>query len=250
MPRYAALIEYDGSAYHGFQRQREGEPTVQGELEKAIKLLAQENITITGAGRTDSGVHALGQVIAFPTEWRHEALALLKALNVHLPDDIVILKIEEVPTQFHPRFSARRRTYRYQIINEERRRPLYRRYWWQVRKRLNITWMNRAAHHLLGSHDFATFGNAPQGDNTVRQLFKADWQRHGPELTFEIQANAFLYRMVRSLVGSLRLVGDGTWTVEEFVTAFEACERKWSGATAPAHGLYLTSVMYEEALFD
>ena len=127
MPPYAALIEYDGTAYHGFQRQREGEPTVQSEIEQALLKLSEEPVTIAGAGRTDSGVHALGQVIAFPIDWQHGNLALMNAINVHLPDDIAILKIKEVQNQFHPRFSARRRTYRYQIINESERRPLRRR---------------------------------------------------------------------------------------------------------------------------
>jgi len=245
LPKFAAQIEYDGAAYHGFQRQAEGQPTIQGELEQTLAKVTQKSITITGAGRTDSGVHALGQVISFTTDWQHETGALQRALNVNLPEDIVILQLKQVASSFHPRFDARRRAYHYKIHNAECRSPLQRRTSWHVRQPLNVDDMNQAAQTLVGTHDFATFGQPPQGNNTVRELFATKWQKQSHELTFDIEANAFLYRMVRSLVGSLKLVGDGSWTVDDFVAAFHACDRDRAGMTAPPQGLYLISVTYD-----
>jgi tRNA pseudouridine38-40 synthase len=246
LPRYYALVEYDGSAYYGFQRQREGQPTIQAELESALGHVGHRPIAITGAGRTDSGVHALGQVITFNVEWQHGSEALQRALNANLPADIAILQLNEVSSTFHPRFDARRRTYAYYVYNAAVRSPLRQQRSWHVLRPLDVKGMNQAAAHLIGVHDFATFGQPPQGENSVREVFTAGWQ--GPKdelLVFSITANAFLYRMVRSLVGSLKLVGEGAWTVEDFVAALQARDRSRSGAPAPAHGLYLVSVAYD-----
>lgn len=248
MQRYRALVEYDGTAYYGFQRQREEQPTVQGELEKALQRITRRSVTVTGAGRTDSGVHALGQVISFTIEWRHGVAALQRALNSYLPADIAIIQIEEVALTFHPRFDARRRAYQYYIYNAPERRPLCRLYNWHVRRPLDVEKMDRAAHCLVGVHDFATFGRPTQGESTVREVFKACCRREEEMILFSIVANAFLYRMVRSIVGSLKTVGTGTWTVEDFVVAFQACERRCSATAAPPQGLYLVSVTYEDEL--
>jgi tRNA pseudouridine38-40 synthase len=242
--RYRALIEYDGTDYYGFQRQRETHPSVQGELEKAITHLAQQPSSVIGAGRTDSGVHALGQVISFDLDWPHGTNALQRAINANLPADIVILQLEQASPTFHPRYDARRRSYVYHIFNAAVRSPVRRFRSWHVRQPLNVDKMNQAARHLLGQHDFATFGQPPQGENRVREVFQAEWQRDREFLLFTIEANAFLYRMVRSLVGSLKLVGDGSWTVEDFVAAFRSCDRSQSGTVAPPQGLYLKSVTY------
>lgn len=242
--RYRALIEYDGTDYFGFQRQREQFPTIQGELEKALAQLAEAPVTITGAGRTDSGVHALGQVISFDFRWRHGAAALQRAFNANLPSDIVILELQEAEPDFHPRFDAKRRTYRYYIYNAAVRSPIRRRESWHVRRPLNLERMNQAATSLLGVHDFATFGQPPQGTNTVREVFQAFWQKQKPYLVFTIQANAFLYRMVRSLVGSMKLVGEDSWQVSGFVDAFSGCDRSLGGMTAPPTGLFLVEVTY------
>jgi tRNA pseudouridine38-40 synthase len=191
-------------------------------------------------------VHALGQVISFSVDWRHGREDLQNALNAHLQQDIVILQLNQVPASFHPRFQARKRVYRYQIFNaDQHRSPTRRLYSWHVRRPLDIVKMNKAAQQLIGQHDFATFGQPPKGTNTVRTVFAAEWQRQGPELQFSVAANAFLQRMVRSLVGSLKLVGDGTWTVADFAAAFTACERSKAGKTAPAQGLTLISVIYD-----
>ncbi len=243
MPRYKALVAYDGTAYSGYQRQLE-QPTVQGELERALYNITRQAITVIGAGRTDSGVHALGQVIAFDSDWVHGTEVMQRALNARLPEDIVLLELTEAGSDFHPRFDARRRSYRYYIYNQAIRHPRYRRQSWHIRRPLDMERMNEAAVFLVGEHDFATFGQPPQGENTVRHVFFARWQREEPFLTFFIEANAFLYRMVRSLVGTMKLVGDGSMTVEAFAQAMEAQDRGRAGQTAPPQALFLEAVTY------
>lgn len=243
MPRYKALVAYDGTAYNGFQRQLD-QPTIQGELEQAIHKIFRRPVTVIGAGRTDSGVHALGQVVAFDLDWPHGEAALLRALNANLPDDIGIQELTEAPPDFHPRFDARRRAYVYNIYNYKVPHPLFRHQSWHVIRPLALERMNEAAVTILGEHDFATFGQPPQGENTVRYVFSAEWHQKDSFHTFTIEANAFLYRMVRSLVGSMKLVGEGSWTVEAFVTALAAKDRSQAGQTAPPQGLFLQSVTY------
>lgn len=250
MPQYAALITYDGTAYAGFQRQRQGQPTIQSAVEQALYRIARKSIIITGAGRTDSGVHALGQVISFTIEWPHKTAALQRAINVNLPADIAVLQLKELSFPFHPRFDARRRAYEYRIFNMPTRSPHCRLNSWHVPQPLHGARMNEAAQLLLGVHDFATFGQPPQGKNTVRELFAAHWRYQDETLVFFVEANAFLYRMVRSLVGSLKLVGEGRWTVDDFGAALRARNRRKAAKTAPAHGLFLVSVTYEDLKFD
>lgn len=244
---FRATVQYDGTAYLGFQRQRSGN-SIQAELENALAQLAGYPVRVTGAGRTDSGVHALGQVVSFTIDWpeAHGTLALLRAINAGMPDDIAIVALAEAPPGFHPRFDAHRRTYAYYLYVNPIRQPLLRNRAWQVRRSLDIAAMNAAAASILGSHDFATFGRPPVGDNTVREVYEANWQVVGEMLVFRITANAFLNRMVRSLVGSLKEVGTGKWSVEDFEAALAARDRKRSATAAPAHGLYLVSVEYED----
>lgn len=244
LKRYLVLVEYDGSNYFGFQRQREGFPTIQGELETVLSELTQCPVTITGAGRTDSGVHALGQVISFTIEWRHETRALQRAMNANLPEDIVIKQVQAVDPGFHPRFDATRRGYRYYIYNAETRSPLHRGRSWHVRQVLDLPLLNEASAMLIGVHDFATFGLPPQGERTVREVFHAEWKCENEFTVFIIEANAFLYRMVRSLVGSLVKVGTKKWLVSDFEEVFESRDRNRSGAAAPPQGLYLASITY------
>jgi tRNA pseudouridine38-40 synthase len=246
LPYYYALVEYDGTDYYGFQRQRENQPTIQGKIEQVLTQLAGNPIQILAAGRTDSGVHAMGQVITFTIEdWRHGTEALQRAINANLPTTIAILKLLELASPLHPRYDARRRAYEYLICRTPVRRPMQRLYSWHVPQPLDVSEMNRAAASLIGVHNFATFGQPPQGDNCVRELFAATWQQRDERLAFFIEANAFLYRMVRSIVGSLKLVGEASWTVEDFVAAFQARDRSRSGMAAPPQGLYLVSVTYE-----
>jgi tRNA pseudouridine38-40 synthase len=241
--RYRAQVEYDGTAYFGFQRQL-NQPTIQEELEKSISRIAGEFVNIIFAGRTDSGVHAIGQVIAFQVEWTHGLRALTNAVNANLPADISIRNVEKADEDFHPRFDAKRRRYRYFIYNGPIRSPRKRLYSWHVKKELRVESMNLAAEGIIGQHDFGTFGQAPQGANTVREVFNSLWRRHGDCVQFDIEANAFLYRMVRSLVGSMKQIGEGSWTVERFNETLESGERNQAGQSAPAHGLFLMSVMY------
>ena len=242
--RYCAVIEYDGTNYYGFQRQRE-EPTVQGELERAISVISGQEISVIGAGRTDSGVHAVGQVVAFDLDWNHGHDALHRAMNATLAADVSVARLSETREDFHPRFDAKRRAFEYYIYNKPVRSATYRRMSWHISRPLDVEQMNRAGKVIIGSHDFATFGQPPKGQNSVRQVFWAEWYWRGELLVFKIEANAFLYRMVRSLVGSIKAIGDGSWNLEEFVAAFKACDRSRAGQTAPPHGLFLTSVNYE-----
>lgn len=245
--RFCAVVEYDGTDFAGFQRQRDEFRTVQGELESALGRLGQGKIPVLAAGRTDSGVHATGQVISFDLAWKHELPKLLLAINTQLPWDVAIRSVKPVEATFHPRFDARRRAYRYHVYycDDRARRPLMRHRKWQVFKPLDLDAMNEAASYLVGEMDFATFGMPPQGNNTVREIFSAEWAQSENEFTFFVEANAFLYRMVRSIVGSLKLVGDGSWRVEEFKNALHAMNRQRSAAVAPAWGLYLVSVQYD-----
>ena len=245
MPTYAALIAYDGTEYHGFQRQVESQPTVQSTIEESLSRLAPQPVTLLGSGRTDSGVHAVGQVISFSLAWRHSSEDLHRAQNANLPEDIAILQLKQVSSSFHPRFDAQRRAYEYTVYDGSIRHPLKRQFSWHVNRKLDEAKMNQAAKYLLGVHNFATFGQPPQGSNFVRELFMAEWTRSDCDLTFRIEANAFLYRMVRSIVGSLKLVGEGTWSTEEFVEAFKAQNRHECGTVAPPQGLCLVSVTYK-----
>jgi tRNA pseudouridine38-40 synthase len=207
--------------------------------------VAHKFVPIVGAGRTDAGVHAIGQVISFDLEWQHSADALQKALNANLEEAIVVNAIREASVDFHPRYDAKRRAYRYTILNTALRQPLRRLTCWHVQRLLDVQSMNEAAGSLIGTWDFATFGQPPRGENSVRQVFQAYWEAEPPLLTFTIEANAFLYRMVRSIVGTLKQVGDGSLEVEAFVKAFKSAERKYAGPTAPPQGLVLTNVKYE-----
>lgn len=246
--RYRAIVEYDGSAYFGFQRQRAGTPSIQGTIEEVLAGLAGQPVTVTGAGRTDTGVHATGQVIGFTIDWpeKHGIAALQRAINANLPADIAILALSPATPDFHPRYDARWRTYEYCICNAPARRPLSRQRAWFVSRELDVARMNQAAALLVGEHDFATFGQPPAGDNTVREVREAQWRRESEWLTFRITANAFLYRMVRGLVGSLKRVGTGSWTVTEFGQALDARDRRRCATVAPAHGLCLANVDYDD----
>ena len=243
--RLLAVVEYDGTDYLGFQVQAQG-PTVQGEIERALAAVTQEKIRVVGAGRTDAGVHAQGQVIAFDTAWRHPVEELQRALNAVLPEDIVVRELRPVARGFHPRFDAASREYRYTIFNQPLRSPLARRFAYHFSQPLDVPAMNEAASSLVGSHDFASFGRAPQGDNTVREVYRARWTETEPFVYFDIVANAFLYRMVRSLVGTLLLVGTGELSPAEFEGILRSADRSRAGQAAPAHGLCLMKVNYSE----
>jgi len=240
-----ATVEYDGTDYYGFQWQAD-RPTVQGELERALAAITQEMIRITAAGRTDAGVHARGQVIAFHTQWRHPLADLERALNALLAKDVAVRELSLAEEGFHPRFSARSREYRYTIFNQPLRSPLARRFAYHYPYPLDVEAMDQAAGVLIGTHDFATFGQPPQGENTVRRVLRAGCSQEGPFVYFDIEANAFLQRMVRSIVGTLLQVGSDKLSPQDFAGILHAAERSLAGPTAPPHGLCLMRVNYAE----
>jgi tRNA pseudouridine38-40 synthase len=243
--RYRATLAYDGTGYHGFQRQAaEHEPTIQGEVERALTRLGQPNITVTGSGRTDAGVHATGQVIAFNAEWRHGLDDLQRALNATLPADIAILDLHEAAADFHPRYDAVSREYVYTIYDAPVRHPLERLYALHVAGPLDVMSMNTAAATLVGEHDFAAFGSPTAGEVTVRRMWRAQVSAAPPLIRVELEANGFLYRMARSIVGTLLAVGRGGMTLDEFRGVLESRDRSRAEAGAPAHGLCLTHVSY------
>jgi tRNA pseudouridine38-40 synthase len=241
-----AVIEYDGTDYLGFQLQAEGR-TIQGEIERALAEVTGRETRVIGAGRTDSGVHAVGQVISFVPQWKHSLTDLRRAMNALLPEDIAVHQIAWVADDFHPRFSAVSREYRYVILNQPSRSPLARRFAYHYFKPLDVEAMARAVKYLVGSYDFASFGRPPQGENTVRQIYQAECTRQGQFIYFNIVANAFLYRMVRSIVGTLLLVGVGKLSPERFEEILQARDRGRAGPTAPAHGLCLMRVNYKSS---
>jgi tRNA pseudouridine38-40 synthase len=243
--RYRATIAYDGTGYHGFQRQApEHEPTIQGEIERALTEVGQPGITVLGSGRTDAGVHATGQVIAFRVEWRHSLEDLQRALNAVLPADIAVLDLDEAASGFHPRYDAVSREYVYTIYNAPVRNPLYRLNALHVAEPLDVDAMNETAADLVGEHDFAAFGLPTAGDVTVRRMLSAKCLAVLPLVQVVLEANGFLYRMVRSIVGTLLLVGRGEVTRDQFRAVMESCDRSRAGAPVPPQGLCLTRVNY------
>lgn len=245
--RYRATLAYDGTAYQGFQRQAGDTPTIQRAVERAITRVTGQDATVIGAGRTDSGVHASGQVIAFDVAWKHADADLLRALNAVLPDDIALQDLWQHPG-FHPRFDAQARLYAYTIVQAAQRQPLLLRQSWHIRGVLDIDTMQEAAKLLLGEHDFATFGSPPVGDNTVRTMYRSEWntqtEPYGVLLTYHVEANAFLQHMVRRMVGMLVDVGRGMTDVQHFERAFRAANLTESGTVAPPQGLVLEKVSY------
>lgn len=242
-----ARVEYDGTDFHGFQVQAH-ERTVQGEIERALHAVTGCNTRVVGAGRTDRGVHARGQVVCFEVEWKHELRTLQRALNAILAPDVALLDIGTAATGFHPRFSAVKRIYRYTVLNQVWRSPLTRRSAWHVSRPLDSESMAQASRCLVGAHDFSTFGLPPQGDNAVRTVMRAEWVVQLPFLTFHIEANAFLYRMVRSIVGTLVQVGAEQLEVQDFEAILRAMDRSLVKQVAPAHGLCLAEVEYPEGV--
>jgi tRNA pseudouridine38-40 synthase len=241
--RVRALVEYDGTGYAGFQRQSR-QPTIQADLEAVLLRLTGRETSILYAGRTDAGVHAEGQVIAFDTEWRHTLTDLWRGMNALLSPAIAVQRLEVAEERFHPRFDALSRTYRYRIWNAAVRSPLRERYAWHLPGRLDVDGMRRATAELVGSHDFATFGQPTQGESTIRAVHRVEWGQEGALVWMDIEANAFLRHMVRCVVGSALRVGLGESTIEAFIESFRACERARSAPPAPPQGLCLVQVRY------
>ena len=245
MKRIKLTIAYDGTNYCGWQIQPNG-ITIEEILNKALSKMTGEEILVIGASRTDSGVHAMGNVAVFDTETTIPAEKIAVALNQRLPDDIVITKSEEVPLNFHPRYCNCSKTYEYHIINTRIPIPTKRLTNYFVSYVLDIDKMRQAASYLVGEHDFVSFCNVRTDvENTVRTITALDILTNGNEITIRITGNGFLYNMVRIIVGTLVRVGRGFYEPEKVKEILEAKDRKAAGVTAPAHGLMLVEIKYE-----
>ncbi|MFN3230970.1 MAG: tRNA pseudouridine(38-40) synthase TruA [Alphaproteobacteria bacterium] len=247
MPRYRLTIEYDGGPFVGFQRQTNG-PSVQQSIEDAIEAFSGETATLFGAGRTDTGVHAEGQVVHFDLEQDKSAHEVMGALNYHLkPDPVAVLNAAIADPEFHARFDAIARHYRYRIINRRAPLTIDRGYAWRVGVPLDGNAMHEAAQRLVGHHDFTTFRSIHcQAQSPVKTLDRLDVMRHADEVTVIAEARSFLHHQVRSMVGTLKLVGEGKWSADDVQAALEARNRHALGFNAPPDGLYLTNVIYPE----
>ena len=246
MPRYRATVEYDGSAYNGFQAQP-GQPTVQGAIEAAITAFCGETVRLAAAGRTDTGVHATGQVISFDLETAWPARTVMNALNAHMVEEATaILDCTVVDDDWHARFSATGRRYLYRILNRPGRPALDRGRVWHVKGELDVAAMDAAAAHLVGRHDFTTFRDAGcQSASPEKTLDVARVERIGEEVHLHFAARSFLHRQVRSMTGSLVQVGLGRWSPGDLKAALDARDRAACGPVAPSDGLYLTGVTYD-----
>lgn len=246
MARYKLIVSYEGTGFAGSQRQSRRR-TVQGELEKALRTLGWTGRSAVLAGRTDAGAHALGQVAAFDMDWSHGEQALREALNANLPSDLAVLSVELAPAGFHPRFDAASRRYLYRIYCRPIRDPLRERLAWRVWPMLPLGVLQEAAAVLTGQHDFGAFGSAPgKGGSTVRTVISACWDARDDELIFEIEADGFLYRMVRRLVFVQVAVAQGRLDLAALNRALQPATRLKAllAGLAPAHGLVLLRVNY------
>lgn len=245
MPRYKCVVEYDGTPFVGWQRQANG-MAVQQVIEDALERIFGRRIVIHAAGRTDTGVHARGQVIHFDTDKAWECWKLREAINAHMrPRPVAVLEAGEVDETFEARFSARKRHYLYIINNRRAPLTLERHHAWHVPRRLDAAAMHDAAQALVGKHDFTTFRAAEcQANSPVRTMDRLDVTRDGDRIEIRATALSFLHHQIRSITGSLEHVGSGKWRVEDMAAALEARDRARCGRVAPPHGLYLMQVDY------
>ena len=245
MPRYRLIVEYDGTALVGWQRQPVG-PSVQQILEDAAQNFCQQRVDMVAAGRTDAGVHALGQVVHvdLPRDYRDDTVR--DALNFHMKaQPVSVVAAERAADDFHARFSATGRAYLYRILSRRAPSPLLRTRVWWVPVALDAAAMHQAAQRLLGHHDFTTFrASECQAKSPIKTLDVLDVTQHDGEIQVRAAARSFLHHQVRNMVGTLKLVGEGKWNPDHVSDALAACDRKRGGPTAPAGGLYLTHVTY------
>jgi tRNA pseudouridine38-40 synthase len=241
---FKLTLEYDGTNYNGWQLQKHA-VTIQGTLEAALSRICNAAIRVQVAGRTDAGVHALGQVASFKTEKLIDCYTLQRALNSLLSPDIAIKQIEEVAENFSPRFDALSRIYRYQIWNHRWPSAIWARYSWHVLYPLNIAAMQQAAALLIGEHDFSSFQGADWIEhNPRRTILRSEVRHDGEFLVYDVEGRSFLRHMVRNIVGTLVGVGRGALSIEEFAAIFAARDRRRAGVNAPPQGLFLVAVTY------
>lgn len=242
---FKLVIEYDGSQFHGWQRQK-NDRTVQETIETALTVMTREPATLLGSGRTDAGVHALGQTASFTTASRLDADAFFNGLNSLLPGDVVIRSCQRMPDDFHARFAVKSKRYRYHILNTPVAPAIGRQFVWHIRKPLDTAAMRSAAKCMLGTHDFKAFeGTGSPREHTVREVTESSFQDSGNgNLTYDIEANGFLRFMVRNIVGTLVEVGLGKILPENVAAILQSRDRSRAGATAPPQGLFLMEVNY------
>jgi tRNA pseudouridine38-40 synthase len=245
MKNHKLTIEYDGTRYHGWQKQK-GDRTIQAEIERALQVMTGEDVVVVGSGRTDAGVHAYGQVAHFKVAAGLRPVEFQRGLNSLLGNDIVIHACHDVPLQFHARYDVKSKSYQYRILNRDIPSAMDRNFHWFIRKELNLDAMQAASIHLVGRHDFKSFEGAgsPRSD-TVRTISRAEWNTTDDEtILFDIEADGFLRYMVRNIVGTLVEVGLGKFTPTGFKEILLAKNRNSAGATAPPQGLFLMQVRY------
>lgn len=238
------VIEYDGTNYAGWQQQKK-EKTVQETLKKAIENVVNEKITLYGSGRTDAGAHALGQVANFKTKSNLPTSKLVQAINFYLPNDIVVKSARKVSGEFHSQYSTKSKIYRYTILNNNTGSAINRNFCYYYSGDLNIEKMQKASKAILGKHDFSTFKSKSDNACNIRTIKKLEIKKKEKHLLFTIEADGFLYKMVRSIVGTLLEVGKGKMTITEFKRVSRSGTRSLAGATVPAKGLCLLKVKYQ-----
>lgn len=236
-------IEYDGTDYHGWQRQTNA-ATIQQVMEEGIERIAGHPVTLHGSGRTDAGVHALGQVAHFHTTSRIPASQLHHAINSAIPPAIAVLRAEDMPPEFHAQFSAKSKTYRYRIVCREVRPAVGARYVHWLRWPLDLALLRAGAAHFLGEHDFSTFETESDREGSIRTVTRFDIEQAGERIDFHVASNGFVYNMVRAMVGTLIEVGSGRRPPEEIAELLRVRDRRLAGPTAPAKGLCLMQVEY------
>lgn len=245
MQRFKIKIEYDGTPFVGWQFQKNG-LSIQKVLQDAIFLFSQEKVIVTGAGRTDSGVHALAQIAHFDLKKKVKKNKFIKGINQHIGNKpVTILSVKKVKKKFHARFNAKKRTYQYIIINRESPLALQKNKAWHIRKKLNVEAMKKGTKLLLGTHDFSTFRASSCGAKSpIKTLKKVSIKKNGDKIVIIFTSKSFLQQQVRSMVGCIKYLGDGQWNLDNFETAFKSKNRSKCAPPAPACGLYLTEVKY------
>ena len=245
MERYKITIEYDGTPFVGWQFQKNG-LSIQEILQKAIFNFSKEKVVVTGAGRTDSGVHALAQVAHFDLKKKIKKKNFLPGINQHISNkSVTVLKINKTNKKFHARFDAKKRTYQYIIINRQSPLTLQKNKAWHIRKKLDIKAMKKGAKLLLGTHDFSTFRSSSCGAKSpIKTMEKISIKRNQEKITLKFISRSFLQQQVRSMVGCIKCLGDGKWKLEDFKKSFKSKSRLKCAPPAPACGLYLAKIKY------
>ena len=246
MRNFIIVLQYDGTRYQGWQRQVSTDNTIQGKIEVLLSKMCEAPVEIQGAGRTDAGVHAYGQVANFHIETEKSAEEVMEYMNTYLPEDIAVIACEEKPERFHARLNAKGKIYRYCIWNSDRKPVFRRKYVHQVPGKLDVDAMKKAASLLLGTHDYQSFTSTKKGKkSTVRTVERIDIEPVGEEIVFTFKGNGFLYHMVRIMMGTLIEIGLGVRKAEEIPAVLEAKDRSKSGHLIPANGLTLVEVFYD-----